>query len=159
MTVLGSAGSWTGFRITAYNIDMRPAGKWFASVFAAKATADYGMRMWSSAGALIYDTGTVPVLFTRANHSWSYIGKNQINPVTVGYIWRNTMQGTLLADEYFMMNPFSRGLLSPASLRWTPIGVRFNYNQSCLEVYGITALGTWADFGSPGAVFARLPAT
>lgn len=157
VTITGSAGNWTGFQISAINVDMRPNGKWFAAVFAARSTSNYGLCMWDAAGNLIYDSGTVPVLFTRASHSWSFQGRVVINPTANGYYWKSALVGPMQSDEYFMINPFSRGLLTPTVINWTPIGVRFNYSENCLQVFGITAQGAWSDMGSPGAVFARLP--
>ncbi|PHN32079.1 hypothetical protein AO240_08690 [Pseudomonas sp. ICMP 460] len=159
ITLLGGAGAWTGFQIVALNVDMRPNGKWFAAVFASKSTETFGLRMWAADGSLIYDSGAVPVLFSRASHSWSFQGRVQISPVANGYYWRNALVGTLLSDEYFMINPFSRGLLTPQVIGWTQIGVRFSYTENCLQVFGITAQGAFSDMGSPGAVFARLPGT
>lgn len=159
MTILGSAGAWTGFQIVSLNINMRPNGKWFAAVFASKSTETYGLRMWAADGSLIYDSGAVPVLFSRASHSWSFQGRVVISPIANGYYWRNALTAPLLSDEYFMINPFSRGLLTPQVGGWTQIGVRFSHAEGCLQVFGLTAQGAWSDMGSPGAVFARLPGT
>jgi hypothetical protein len=159
MTISGGPGNWTGFVLTTINIDYRPYGKWFAAVFASITKADYGLRMWDANSSVIFDSGATPVLFTKASSSWSFQGKVQINPIANGYYWRNSLTAALLADEYFMINPFSRGLLTPTHINWTPIGVRFNYSQSCLQVFGVTALGAWSNMGMPGAVFARLPGT
>ncbi|AMW64549.1 hypothetical protein QIT80_gp89 (endogenous virus) [Pseudomonas phage phiAH14a] len=114
--------------------------------------------MWDGSSAVIYDSGTVPVLFTKASHSWSYQGQVIVNGTAQAYYWRNALTATLLIDEYFMINPFSRGLLQ-SHLNWMTSGVRFNYAQNCLQVYGISAISAWIDIGSMGAVFARLPGT
>lgn len=159
ITITGGQGNWTGFRITALTTPDRPAGKWFAAVFASVAESDYGIRLWDEGSKVVYDSGATPVIFTRANHSWSFSGRVQISPVSNGYCWENSHVAPLLEDEYFMVNPFSRGLLTPDYTGWTPVGLRFSYFRNRLEVYGITALGAWSNMGAPGAVFARLPGT
>ena len=159
LVITGGAGNWTGFVLSTRNINDRPYGKWFAAVFASLSKAQYGLRMWGEDGSVIYDSGTVPVLFSRASHSWSFQGRVIINPIANGYYWKSLLVGQLLSDEYFMINPFSRGLITPSHINWTPIGVRFNYNESCLQVFGVTALGAWTDIGNMAAVYARLPGT
>ena len=158
MTISGSPGAWSGFRITSLNINDRPTGKWFAAVFAARADAQYGLRMWDGSNNVIYDSGTVPVIFTRANHNWAYAGMVVINPTAQGYYWKNSSVSPMLEDEYFMINPFSRGILI-SHTNWMPCGVRFNYSENCLQMYGVSALSPWINIGQYGAVFARLPGT
>lgn len=159
MVISGGAGNWTGFVLSTININFRPYGKWFAAVFSSLSKAHYGLRMWGDDGSIIYDSGTIPVLFSRASHSWSYQGRVTISPISNGYYWKSNLSGQILSDEYFMINPFSRGIITPSHINWTPIGVRFNYGESCLQVFGVTALGAWMDIGSVAAVFARLPGT
>lgn len=159
ITITGGSGNWTGFTIRAANLDWRPTGKWFAAVFAAAGVSDYGMQIWSASGALIYDTGTVPVVVTKANQTWTYQGKTTFPTLGAGYYFRNEAVGSLLSDEYFMVNPFSRGVLRPGSALWDTSGVRFNYSENRLQLYIITNIpaGPWLDQGQPAAVFARLP--
>ena len=158
MTINGGPGAWTGFSITSLNIDFRPAGKWFAAVFASISKADYGLRMWDANGVLIFDSGAAPVIFTRANNSWAYQGMVVLNGTAQAYYWANGSVAPLQSDEYFMINPFSRGILQN-HLNWLDSAVRFNYSENRLQVFGVSALSPWTNIGAPGAVFARLPGT
>lgn len=158
-TIEGGPGYWTGFNIQAANVTWRPLGKWFAAVFASLAKNSYGLRMWTAAGSICYDSGAVPVIVTKANHSWSYQGSVQM---TIGaqYYYRNELVAALASDEYFMINPFSRGVLRPQNAGWLNLGVRFNYSENRLQTYVVAAgAGPWTDNGQPAAVFARLPGT
>lgn len=158
MTISGGPGNWTGFSITSLNVDFRPAGKWFAAVFASISKADYGLRMWNASGVLIFDSGAAPVIFTRANNSWSYQGQVVLNATAQAYYWANGSVAPMQSDEYFMINPFSRGILQK-HINWMGSGVRFNYSANRLQVFGISAISAWTNIGAPGAVFARLPGT
>ena len=161
MTIEGSAGNWTGFSISANNVQWRPAGKWFAAVFASRAASDYGFRLWGPSGELVYDSGAAPVIMTRANHSWAYAGSTQHPPLGNAYYWINGSVAPMAEDEYFMINPFSRGLYNPGLISWNNAGVRFDHAASRLQIYIITNRpgGVWTDIGQPSAVFARLPGT
>ena len=161
MTINGSAGNWTGFSISANNVSWRPAGKWFAAVFASRTAAQYGLRLWSAAGSLVYDSGAAPVIMTRASHAWAYAGSTQHPPLGNAFYWVNGALGPLKEDEYFMINPFSRGQLNPGLARWNTAGVRFDYGANRLQLFIITNRpgGVWTNIGQPSAVFARLPGT
>lgn len=158
MTVNGGPGAWTGFTLSSNNTSYLPTGKWFAAVFASKSTADYGVRIWGAEKSVIYDSGAVPIIFTRANHAWAYQGVVTVGSQGRGYAWRNALTGPLLSDEYFMINPLSRGVLQ-YHFNAATLGVRFNYSGSYLQVYSFSAISPWTDLGSPAAVFARLPGT
>lgn len=157
MTVTGGPGNWTGFSIEAASVSWRPTGKWFASVFASKSTATWGLRMWDSSGTIIYDSGATPVTVTKATNSWSFEGTVSL---TIGnaYYYRAAVLGSIASDEYFMLNPFSRGILAPSRPRGNSGGVRFNYAEGRLQLYSVGTTG-WSDNGQPGVVFARLPGT
>lgn len=157
MYVLGSAGNWTGFRIEAANVTWRPAGKWFVAVFASMSSASWGLRMWDANGAVIYDSGATPVIFTKASNSWSYQGQVTL---TLGraYYYRSGLIGGIASDEYFMINPFSRKQLTPQHEVSNTAGVRFNYAENRLQMY-VLGTSAWTSMGSPGSVFARLPGT
>lgn len=157
MTILGGAGNWTGFRLEAGNVTWRPAGKWFVAVFASRSAAAWGLRMWDAAGNVIYDSGAAPVIFTKATNSWSFQG---VVNLTIGqaYYHRAEVTGELATDEYFMINPFSRGTMAPQQVVWNQTGVRFNYSENRLQMYSVGFTG-WSTLGQPGAVFARLPGT
>lgn len=159
MVLTGTSGSWTGFRISAANSTWRPSGKWFASVFSSLAAEDYGLRLWSASGEILYDSGAAPVIFTRANSNWKYAGRVVLPGYgsTQNYI-NASPATTLLEDEYFMINPLSRGVLANGST-WDYMGARFNYTTGKLEMFirTITQGGAWTDQGMPAGVFARLP--
>ena len=158
MTVTGSAGNWTGFTLRANNVTWRPTGKWFAAVFASVANSQYGMRLWDNAGKIVYDSGATPVIVTKANHNWIYQGKVQFPGLGAGYYWVNELVAPLASDEYFMMNPFSRGAVGTTPI-WANRGVRFDYSSSRLQMYLVTTspTGPWIDQGQPAALYARLP--
>lgn len=157
MTINGGPGNWTGFSIEAANVTWRPQGKWFVAVFASRSSATWGLRMWAANGAIIYDSGATPIIVTKATNNWSFQGTVQL---TIGnaYYYRAEVVGSLASDEYFMINPFSRGILAPSRPQGNQSGVRFNYAENRLQLYSVGTTG-WSDNGSPGAVFARLPGT
>ena len=160
LVLLGGPGGWTGFQIWAHNVDSRPIGKWFAAVFATIASDSYGMRLWGTNGAMVFDSGATPVTVTRCSNSWSYSGYGQSGPIGTATWWDcNLRAGPLLEDEYFMINPFSRGMLQPNNINAASGAVRWVYGSNILQLYAIANRSNWIDMGSPGAVFARLPGT
>ena len=157
MTITGSPGNWTGFRLESGTVTWRPTGKWFAAVFASRSAASWGLRMWDEAGVIIYDSGSTPIIFTKATNSWSYQGMVQL-ALGNAYYYLCAAVGALASDEYFMINPFSRGLMAPNQILTNWCGARFNYSINRLQIYSVGTTG-WSDLGQPGAVFARLPGT
>lgn len=157
MVITGSAGNWTGFYVQAANVTWRPAGKWFAAVFASRSSSSFGLRMWDANGSIIYDSGATPVVVTKATNAWTFQGVVQL---TVGqaYYYRAEFVGAIASDEYFMINPFSRGHLAPSRVTVNRSGVRFNYAENRLQLYSVGSTG-FSDIGAPGVVFARLPGT
>lgn len=156
--ITGSAGNWTGFQVTANNVNSRPTGKWFCAVFASRASATYGMRIWGGSGALVFDSGATPIIVTRASNSWSYVNYSNQGPIGTATFYRcNLTAGALLSDEYFMINPFSRTILTPNNINSTDAGIRWDYSTRTLTLYAIANRANWIDIGAPGAVFARLP--
>lgn len=121
MYILGSPGNWTGFQLSAGNVNWRPSGKWFAAVFASQSSALWGLRMWDAAGVIIYDSGLPPVLVTKATNAWSYQGAVQLD-IGRAYYYLSAAVGALATDEYFMINPFSRGCWPPSKQRGTAQG-------------------------------------
>lgn len=160
MRLSGVSGNWTGFSIVAGNLTWRPLGKWFAAVFASVENTDYGLRLWSETGAVVYDSGATPVIVTKANNAWTYQGSVQFPDYGAAYYFMNGANEPLASDEYFMINPFSRGILRPQSHNWTRAGIRFNYATNRLQMYLTdSGAGPWTNQGQPAAVFARLPGT
>lgn len=158
--VIGSAGYWTGFELSANNTQWRPKGKWFVAVFASAAKDSYGLRIWSSSAKVIFDSGATPVVVTRAGQDWSLSGYIQFPNLGGAYQYNNSMSAPLMPDEYFMINPFSRGLLTQFSYA-APTGVRYDWTTQRLQIYAVTNVSgaVYIDIGQPAAIFARLPGT
>lgn len=158
--ITGSAGAWTGFQIVAGNSTHRPLGKWFVAVFASKSTATYGLRMWDAAGKICYDSGATPIIVTKASNFWTYAGSTSLPDYGAQYYWNSNLSSAILSDEYFMINPFARGVMRPNNGDWTDLGVKFNYSTNRLQLYVVDiGFGPWTDQGDMAAVFARLPGT
>lgn len=160
LSILGSAGNWTGFSVRANNVTWRPAGKWFAAVFASQSQSSYGLRLWGGAGEVIYDSSAVAVIVIKANSIWDYKGSVQFPTIGAGYFWSNRLVAPLAEDEYFLMNPFSRGAVNTyGAYHWR--GVRFNYSTNNLEMYIIAFPQNppVINQGNPAGLFARLPGT
>lgn len=68
-TIYGGPGYWTGFGFVGGG-----SGRYFAAAFESKELAEFGMRLWGSAGKILFDSGTPCAQFTRTITSWSYIG-------------------------------------------------------------------------------------
>lgn len=49
--------------------------------------------------------------------------------------------GALASDEYFMINPFSRGLMAPNQALTNWCGARFNYSINRLQIYSVGTTG------------------
>lgn len=160
LSLFGSAGNWTGFQLSANNVDNRPFGKWFCAVFAVQAQAEYGLRMWGADGGVIFDSGTTPVIVTRATNSLAYLGNINNPPLGSRNMYAfNLPRLPLKSDEYFMVNPFSRPV--PHSPAPKSTGIYWDWGNHALTfmVFGSTGNPPYIDQGSPGAVFARLPGT
>lgn len=159
VNLLGSPGNWYGAQISAANVNMRPAGKWFAAVFAVIAQADYGMRIWDANSKMVFDSGSTPITVTRAGGGWYYAGQTNSPGVGIQSYYESTMAPSpMLSDEYFMLNPFSRNILHPQPFS-SFSGVRYNYSTQRLGLYVAGTTVGWADIGYNGCVFARLPGT
>lgn len=158
----GSSGNWTGFELSVANVTWRPTGKWFCAVFASQAQDDFGMRLWSAEGKVIFDSGTTPVVVTRATNVLDYRG--YYNYETLGsVVWYSFNFGSsspMLSDEYFMINPFSRDVPYRDAIVFNT-GIKWDWGANELRFYTFTNIpgAGWTDRGGPGAVFARLPGT
>lgn len=156
----GSAGHWTGFQLSVNNVEWRPAGKWFCAVFASQAQEDYGMRLWSENGNIIFDSGTTPVVVTRAGNVLVYRGFYNY-PTLGSVVWFSfsISNAPLKDDEYFMVNPFSKPV--PNRINPQTTGVKWDYASNELRFYTFSNIpgSGYIDRGGPGAVFARLPGT
>ncbi len=154
MSILGSAGNWTGFRISTRNVSYLPSGKWFAAVFAPTASATYGLRIWNAAAARVYDSGAAPAVVTNVVQSWTYVGS--VSGTLAGhYYWRASYD--VAEDEYVMINPFTLPALSSTSPSASPTAISLNYAQNYAEIYQQGPGGTvFMTKGNVPAVFARL---
>lgn len=150
MVLVGSAGNWTGFVITAANINYEPTGDWFVAAFSSRGTSSYGMRIWDGNGAMVYDSGAYPVIVTNVLSNWTYAGKIQLNPSTY-YKW--VAGRGLLPGEYFMLNVFSLGIQDNSSSSTCAVSIDYTNNQTCMWGNGFTA---WLDQGHRPVVFAKL---
>lgn len=158
LLITGSAGNWTGFQVRANNINWRPTGKWFAAVFASVANSGYGMRLWGTSGQIVYDSGATPIVVTKSNSDWTYTGSVNFPNVGTSFSFVNNLVAPLASDEYFLMNPFSRGTVNTnGTYHWR--GVRFNYSTQRLEMYIVAAAQNppQTNQGQPAALYARLP--
>lgn len=154
MSILGTAGNWTGFRITSRNVSFYPSGKWFAAVFAATTSATYGLRIWDGAQRRVYDTGSPPVVVTTVLQSWAYVGMAS-GTLANNYYWR--IPYAVLEDEYVMINSFTLPAMSATSPSASPTSISLNYAQGYVEMYQQGPAGTvYTQKGNVPAVFARL---
>ena len=103
-TLLGSSGNWTGFQVTAQNINYQPTGLWFVAVFASRGASSYGMRLFQADGSMIYDSSAAAVIVTAVFPTWTYVGAVQL---TIGQTYKWTCGRGLAAGEYLMVNDFS----------------------------------------------------
>lgn len=151
LMISGSPGNWTGFSIESSNVTYRPAGKWFAAVFAVLSSTGFGLRVFDAAAQLVYDSGSAPVIVTKVSASWAYAGSK---PLTMGsaFYWRTPAAAD--EGEYLMMNPFSRVLQAPAAVAST-CGIRIAYGEGYTEIYALNS-NVWTNLGHLPAVFARL---
>ncbi len=110
MSLLGSAGNWTGFHIRGYSVNTAPTnGRYFVGAFAAQPVAAYGMKLWDAASNLIFDSGTPSAIFTRSFINWTYV--KSVLSDTGSYINYYTVPFDFPESEYLMINSFGMNLL------------------------------------------------
>lgn len=150
MILTGSAGNWTGFTVSSSNINYQPSGDWFAAAFASRGASNFGLRLFGTDGALIYDSGAYSVVVTGVLPTWSYVGQ-----VTAGaskyYKW--VAGRALQANEYFLLNVFSLGVQDSGSGSTCAVSMDYVNNQTCMWANGFTA---WTDQGHRPVLFAKL---
>lgn len=161
MLITGSSGNWTGFTLNTLNVQNRPKGKWFASVFGSIGSASYGLRIWDDSSKIIYDSGAPPVIVTKASQTWQNPNRINMGSNAFAYVYNNTMVSDISSDEYFMINPFSRSALVSNVSYYIPAGVKYNWTEKRLQIYIVTNTQglVWTDIGAYAGVFARLPGT
>lgn len=151
--LLGTSGNWTGFRITALNINTVPAGDWFVAAFASRGTSKFGMRLFSSAGDLVYDSGAYAVAVSGVLPSWTYVGKVPSETGAIYYQW--TAGRGLAAGEYYMLNEFSLGVQDAGNGSTCGVSCDYTSNKMFMWSNGFSA---WTDQGHRPVIFAKLVA-
>lgn len=102
----GNPGNWTGFITGAYDqVGFRPNGRYVVATFGAQPIAQYGLRLFSSAGVPIFDSGTPSFLFTRAFQNWTYVKTTRLDQGE--YVNYYTVPFDFPENEYLMGNSFS----------------------------------------------------
>lgn len=103
--VLGSPGNWTGFLTGMYDqVGFYPNGRYVVASFGAQARASFGLRLFSSAGSPIFDSGTPNLLFTRAFQNWSYVTSSRLPQGE--YVNYYTVPFDFPENEYLLGNSF-----------------------------------------------------
>lgn len=150
MVLTGSAGNWTGFVVSSANINYQPAGDWFVAAFASRGASNFGLRLFGTDGALIYDSGAYSVVVTTVLSTWTYVGKIQLEASSY-YKW--VAGRALQAGEYFLLNVFSLGIQDSGSGSTCAVSIDYPNNQTCMWGNGFTA---WTSQGNRPVVFAKL---
>lgn len=150
-TLLGVSGNWTGFQVTCVNTNYRPSGSWFVAAFASRSADVFGMRIFDSSGAIIYDTGAPAVVVTNVLSAWTYVGK--VGTPTGASYYKWTAGRALAANEYYLINVFSLGVQDNGSGSSCAVSMDYTNNQTCMWANGFSA---WIDQGHRPVVFAKL---
>lgn len=152
MRLIGSAGNWTGFYVRAYDANTaQPNGRYFVAAFAAQAAAQYGMRLWDGAGALLFDSGTPNATFTRAFQNWSFVRYD----TTPQGLTRNyyTVPFNFPQNEYMLLNTFGMNMTSGSGI---PRNLYCWWDFPNNTLYAITIAATNPIAFFLPAVFAKL---
>lgn len=155
MNIIGIPGQWTGFAIALTNISHVTSGTWFAAVFRSTVPSDYGMRLWDESGIEIYDSGSPAVLVSSAAHNWLYSGRIQL-VVGNAYYWVCNLPKAIGPNDHFMINPFSRYLLTSHTISSIKMGVTMNPSTNQLVMYAVGPTIPYIDIGHYSAVIARI---
>ena len=109
MSLIGSAGNWTGFYVRAYNVNTaQPNGRYFVAQFGAQPVADYGIRLWDGSTKLLFDSGTANANFTRSFQNWNYVGADRdAQGLTRCYY---SVPFNFPENEYLLINSFGMPL-------------------------------------------------
>ncbi|CRM04716.1 hypothetical protein [Pseudomonas sp. 28 E 9] len=105
LEILGSPGSWTGFRVRRFSdYTIQPSGRWFVANFVTQPLATYGARFWNASGAPVFDSASPPAIFVRSSNTWTYTGSGQTGQgLSISYF---SAPFNMEEDEYFMINNF-----------------------------------------------------
>lgn len=148
----GGPGAWTGFAMNASHVYGRLSGQYFAAAWTSTGASAFGMRLWGSNGALVYDSGAPAVAVTFAAGNWNYHGSEQL---TVGrrYIW--AIDKYLGANEFISLNPFAMHCHNPATGGGCALSVDYPAGQ--IRMYSL-ATTAWTDQGHRPFLCAKLVA-
>lgn len=151
MALSGSAGNWTGFQLSAQNINYQPTGLWFVATFASRGTSNFGMRLFKADGSMIYDTTASPVVVTAVFTTWTYIGAVQL---TIGQTYKWTCGRGLGAGEYMMINDFASCCQGEGGSSGTcAVSCSYSTNQTFMWSTATTA---WTNQGERPLLMAKL---
>jgi hypothetical protein len=146
----GGPGNWTGFSMRASVVDANLSGLYFVAAWASMGTAAYGMRLWDSGGALVYDSGAPAVVVTFAAGNWAYLGLEQLS-VGRRYIWG--INKALSPGEYISLNPFTMNCHNDGTGGGCALGV--DYANGRIMMYSL-AFTAWTDQGHRPFLCAKL---
>lgn len=147
---LGSPGNWTGLIVSGLTY-YSPSGKYFIAAFSSAPVATFGMRLFNSAGTVVFDSGTPAALFTRVVQNWTYV-KSTIDAQGMYTNWY-TVPFSFSESEYIMINNASMRMISSDNIGRTP-RIYFDFKASQLW-FTTTALGNPYAFNLP-AMFAKI---
>lgn len=151
MSLIGSAGNWTGFYVRAYSAAAaQPNGRYFVGAFAAQAVAQYGMRLWDGTGKMLFDSGTPNATFTRAFQNWTYVKSD----LTDQGLYRNyySVPFNFPQNEFMLINNFGMKMVSGGAI---PRQLYCTWDFSTGTLYAVTvAANNPFNFFLP-AVFAK----
>jgi hypothetical protein len=115
MSLLGSAGNWTGFYVRAYDVNTAGLnGRYFVAAFGAQPIAQYGMRLWDGAGKLLFDSGTPNATFTRAFQNWTYV-RYDTTPQGLTRIFYS-VPFNFPENEFMLLNTFGMPMTSGSAI-------------------------------------------
>lgn len=157
IVITGSPGQWTGFYIRLSNTNSVATGTWFAAVFRATISSSYGMKLWDAQGIEIYDTASPAVIVSSGSHNWVYAGRRQIGGGNA-YYYECPIAKPFTANDHFMVNPFSRYLMTAHIGNTIPMGVSMDVPNNMLVMYAVApgGISPWTDSGHFGSVIARI---
>lgn len=151
--VNGSPGAWTGFYLRTENVNTaQPNGKYFVAVFASKASAAFGLRMWDGGAGLIFDSGTQAAVFTRAYQNWTFKSSVLLSD-NVNYRNTYTIPSGFPAGEYILANTFGMNMVS-GNAPGRALGNRWDFTVGEMQAYTTATSNPYA-FYLP-ALFAKM---
>nr|WP_256207168.1 DUF6453 family protein [Pseudomonas sp. P97.38] len=145
----GSAGNWTGVTVVS---NSSTTGSYFVATFSPTPKSGYGMRLWNSAGGLIFDSGSQPAVFSRFAQNWTYETSTLDDQ---GYYINWYSIPMIAAGEYLLINNAGMRMVA-GNVRGRSTSIYFDFSLSKLW-FTTTALSNPFAFSLP-AVLAKLTA-